>query len=118
MGLRKPPSRFRCAGCGNCCRGEGFVRITAQEAREIAGFLGIPHDRFLAEYTRKPEIERHAAAGDLWLVDRADGCNDCVFLQEARCRINPVKPRQCRDFPMRWRTADVLDYCAGLKDPE
>ncbi len=31
------------------------------------------------------------------------------------CSIHAVKPAQCVDFPVRWRTANSLDYCVGLK---
>ena len=39
----------------------------------------------------------------------------CIFLGEKGCSVHSVKPGQCRDFPIRWRTVKSLSYCGGLK---
>jgi uncharacterized protein len=99
--------------CGNCCRGEGFVRVTPAEIARIAGFLDVDPDEFRRAYTREPEIAEHSAAGDLWLTEKHG--LDCVFLEGNLCAINPVKPAQCHGFPLKWRTPDVMDYCVGMQ---
>lgn len=104
--------------CGNCCRGEGFVRIKADEAPRIAEFLGLSLDEFLRRYTRTPEIKSQARAGDLWFVDKPGLEQDCIFLENNLCTINPVKPQQCIGFPLKWRTSDIMDYCVGMQRTE
>lgn len=48
----------------------------------------------------------------LSLVDAADGA--CIMLTpDNACRIQPVKPTQCRDFPTRWRFAGWHERCPG-----
>ena len=106
---------FRCLKCGNCCRGEGYVRITSAEVAAIACHLGMTIEAFVARYAQAPWIPEHAQAGDFWLVDKAGADPECVFLEQNRCLIEPVKPRHCRDFPMRWRTPNVHDYCVGMR---
>ena len=41
--------------------------------------------------------------------DAQDGA--CMMLAEGGCRINPVKPRQCRDFPNKWNFPGWRDLC-------
>jgi uncharacterized protein len=108
---------FRCRMCGNCCRGEGYVRITPAEAASIASHLGMTTDEFVVRFAQRPEIHEHAEAGDWWLVDKAAPNPECVFLEGDRCRIDAVKPQHCRDFPMRWRTRNAQEYCEGMKSP-
>ncbi|MEI7635203.1 MAG: YkgJ family cysteine cluster protein [bacterium] len=108
-------SPFTCAGCGNCCRGEGFVAVTAGEITEIAAFLGMPEDRFRAVYTRRPESADDNHDSALWLVDQPGPAQECVLLEGNRCRIHPVKPQQCRDFPRRWRSSGFEAFCGGMR---
>lgn len=107
---------FVCARCGNCCRGEGFVRVSPEEQRAMAAYLGIGLEEFQRLYTRPPEIAEHAAAGDLWLRDQPGPEQACIFLgPDNSCRVHPVKPQKCKDFPLKWRTPDVMEYCVGLR---
>ena len=41
---------------------------------------------------------------------RLYGHTDCA-LTENGCRINPVKPRQCRDFPNKWNFPGWRELC-------
>jgi hypothetical protein len=71
------------------------LRLAETEA--IAAFLGMDVYEFVETYTELLDDRR-----DLTLVDGADGA--CVFLEGGnRCRIYPVRPRQCREFPNGWR---------------
>lgn len=111
---------FQCRKCGNCCRGDGYVLITQAEAEGISAYLGLARDEFLAQYTKPPMIGEQRKRGDLWLVDHPGPVKECVFLENARCRIQEVKPAHCKKFPTRWRTKDTASYCEGLResDPE
>jgi hypothetical protein len=108
-------AEFQCERCGNCCKGDGAVRIDRDEADRIARFLGLAPREFLKTYAT------HVGGGYYWLQDRADRQGRwCVFLDRDpdglyRCKINPVKPEQCRSFPAKWRNEDSFRSCAGLK---
>ena len=100
---------FVCKRCGNCCRAPGYVRLRAGEAEAIAAELGLDERLFFDRYTCLTADRR-----SLSLTEMADG--SCIFLQpDNTCRIQAVKPRQCRDYPEHCRS-DILDAaCAGRK---
>ncbi len=106
---------FQCAMCGNCCRGEGYVRIRPDDARRIARHLGLELAEFHARYCREAEMKSHREAGDVWLVDKGGPDLDCIFLEGNLCSVNDVKPEQCLGFPTKWRTPDIMDYCVGMQ---
>ena len=106
---------FACAMCGNCCRGEGYVRVSPQDVESMAALLRLSVPEFKAQYTRAPEIASHARVGDLWLTDKPGPEMECIFLEGNRCRVHATKPAQCIGFPLKWRTADVMDYCVGMQ---
>ena len=88
-----PGLRFRCTQCGNCCTGDpGYVWVNQQEVAQIARFLGMALQEVYRRYTRRVGV-RHS------LVEFPNG--DCVFFdpKRRRCRIYPVRPRQCRSWP-------------------
>lgn len=100
---------FVCRRCGECCRWEGDVRLLQEEIAVIAGFLGLSVDRFIDEYTRLAHDRKC-----LSLIESGQGY--CIFLEEGiGCRINEVKPRQCRDFPFFWRCDGLYRRCAGMR---
>lgn len=89
--------KFQCVQCGACCRWEGPVRLTDEEIDRIAAFLNLTSARFLDEFVVLAPDRRC-----LSLSEQKNGA--CVFYdcETKKCRINPVKPKQCRDFPLRW----------------
>lgn len=99
---------FRCARCGNCCRWPGYVKLTDAEIVAIAGHLGISETEFTAQYTMLARNRRF-----LSLIEKPDG--SCVFFEAepVGCRINPVKPQQCRDFPEKWNFPGWEEQCRG-----
>ena len=86
------PFRFRCQRSGNCCaRPEGFVRVSQEDVRRIAGELGLSPAAFRSRYV---------AADGKRLLEQPGG--SCVFLepgQPASCRIHAVRPARCRSWP-------------------
>ena len=74
----------------------------------IAGYLGISEQEVIDRHTRLAPDRR-----GLVLADADDGA--CCFLDsDNRCRIYPVRPRQCRDFPTTWRVPDeFMRLCQG-----
>jgi uncharacterized protein len=101
---------FACARCGNCCRWAGTVRVSPDEVDAIAAHLGVAVAEFTARYARLQPDRR-----GLSLAEEPGGA--CVFLDGAGgCAIQPVKPRQCRDFPVAWAVPDVENRCQALKN--
>ena len=102
-------TKFECQQCGNCCRGDGFVRVRADDVDRMAAFLKCSAEAFTRRYTRLSDDRR-----GLCLIDRKDG--SCIFLQpKGRCRVHSVKPKQCRDFPIQWRFHGYRKTCAGAQ---
>lgn len=81
----------------------------------MAELLGLTVEEFIARYTRAPEIAEHGESGDLWLNDKPGPEMECIFLEHNRCIVHDAKPVQCVGFPLKWRTADVMDYCVGMQ---
>ena len=89
--------KFKCQMCGNCCNMHGYVRLEDGEVDTIAELLGISTSDFISEYT-----EMMPDRSGLTLAEFSDG--RCVFLKtDNSCKINAVKPQQCKDFPEKWR---------------
>ena len=102
--------KFVCRRCGNCCRWKGCVKVKPDEVDRIAAFLGIQIEVFLDQYTRLTPDRKH-----LSLLEKEDG--SCQWLIETdglpACAIDPVKPVQCRDFPMKWNFPGWENKCGG-----
>ena len=102
---------FACTRCGDCCRWRGAVKVTDDEVDAIAAFLNMPVTEFLERHTVFTPDRRH-----LSLCDKENG--ECEFLTVgsdglAACAIQSVKPRQCRDFPLKWNFHGWEEKCPG-----
>ncbi len=73
----------------------------------MALHLGVTEDRFIQEFTR---IDRSRTG--LALMDQPGG--ECIFLQGTDCRVQPVKPQQCRDFPNLWNFPGFEKTCRSI----
>jgi len=69
-----------------------MVWVTREEVAEIARFTGLEEAEVWTKFLRR-------VSGRLALKEFANG--DCVFFKEA-CEIYPVRPRQCKTYPL-WR---------------
>ncbi len=99
---------FQCLRCGNCCRWPGYVRVNEEECAAIAAYLGMPVLEFTARYTILTSDRRM-----LSLIENAAG--ECIFYDNdpPGCRIDPVKPTQCREFPLYWNFPGWEKECAA-----
>jgi Fe-S-cluster containining protein len=86
------------------------VKVSDKEITAIASFLGMPENEFIQQYTRLRANRR-----GLSLIDQADGA--CIFLDGQDCKIQPVKPQQCRDFPNAWNFLGWRDICMATEIP-
>lgn len=102
---------YACQRCTNCCRWPGFVRISEDDIHAISAFLGVDEHDFIQNFTRL-----RPSRNGLALVDQPDG--SCVFLDGKNCRIQPVKPSQCRDFPNGWNFPGWRDVCEAIEIPD
>ena len=98
------PVFYVCDRCTACCRWPGQVRLAPGETGRIAGHLEMPEEEFIERYT-----QLNASRTGLSLVDQAD--RSCVFLEGGDCRIQPVKPQQCREFPNVWNFPGFRSEC-------
>jgi uncharacterized protein len=81
---------FLCHQCGDCCVGRGGILVKPHEAEAMAALLALP----VAEFR-----DRFMEASDLGpRLTVANGV--CVFLMAGSlCRVHPVKPFICRQWP-------------------
>jgi len=101
---------YQCQRCTNCCRWPGFVKVSSEEIQRIAGYLGLEEDDFIQRFTRlRPNRD------GLALLDQPDGA--CIFLEGRECRIQAVKPTQCRGFPNTWNFPGWRDVCEAVPIP-
>lgn len=98
------PIFWECDRCTACCRWPGQVGLSGGEIARIAGVLALDEAAFINEYTR---VNRSRTG--LALKERDDG--SCVFLDGTECRIQAVKPQQCRDFPNLWNFPGFEAIC-------
>lgn len=106
--------RFGCTACGACCTTHGecaYVYLAEGDVRAIAHYLKLERAEFL---------ERYCKRDDGRVILRMDE-PACAFLDERkRCRIYPVRPKQCATFPFweehlepaRW--AQLRTFCPGV----
>jgi Fe-S-cluster containining protein len=106
-----PVAPFVCHRCGNCCRGEGYVVLTEEDIAGMAEVLGLERADFLGRHAKwNKSLRAHV------LLDKQDELKSCIFLNEDNtCVVHASKPQQCRDFPMKWRPENILDFCEGWR---
>jgi uncharacterized protein len=86
--LEKQPV-FDCRQCGECCRGDRGILATAAEIEAMAVYLGLSRADFAARYlVDTPLGPQLASPGGV-----------CVMQDGNLCRVHPVKPRICREWP-------------------
>jgi Fe-S-cluster containining protein len=110
--------KFKCTECGKCCTGgPGYVWIDVSEAANIASFLKISTEQFMARYTR-------LTFGRIALLEKQPTF-DCIFLKDKKCQIYAARPHQCRRFPW-WKEnlqspeswSQAAQHCEGINHPE
>ena len=98
---------YECQRCTNCCRWPGFVKIGEGEITLLAAFLQIPEHDFIQRFTRLRQYRDGLA-----LIEKPNG--ECVFLEGRDCSVQPVKPRQCGDFPNKWNFPGWREVCEAI----
>ena len=101
------PIFLECQRCTACCRWPGQVRLVDGEITRMAAHLRITEHKFIQQHTRLTTDRRGLA-----LQDKPNG--ECVFLEGCDCRVQPVKPQQCRDFPNLWHEPGAEKHCRAV----
>jgi len=107
-----------CQNCeGNCCIGEsGYIWVSKEEIKSIAGFLNIKEKEFIDNFLKKIKYR-------YTIKEIVKNKNfQCLFFDEKnrKCQIYPVRPKQCRTFPFWDRYKDknyieeVKNECPGI----
>lgn len=84
--------RFECQGDGGCCitRGRyGYVYLSFNDRRRLAGHLNMSLTEFTAIYTKKID----------GLYELKYNNKDCPFLKNNKCDVYDSRPWQCRTWP-------------------
>ncbi|MBM4285319.1 MAG: YkgJ family cysteine cluster protein [Deltaproteobacteria bacterium] len=100
------PPVFACRRCGDCCRGAGGILVNAAELAALAQYLGLSEAECRRRYLVETAMGLQVAAPQ----------GVCVFLAEQLCRVHPVKPRICREWPFLTALlahADEFDQAKG-----
>ena len=105
---------FQCQQCGDCCAGRGGIFVRPDEIAAMVAFLHLEEDEFRSRYVECSPLGNR--------LDIEDGA--CVFIEDNRCLVHPVKPFICRQWPyLPALLADPEEFeaakgaCPGL-DPE
>lgn len=80
---------FSCRQCGECCRGEKGILVTTAELEAMAGYLGLSTADFASRYLVATPLGPQLATR----------LGTCVMQEGSLCRVHPVKPRICRQWP-------------------
>ena len=103
---------FVCQMCGDCCRGYGGTYVTASDIQAIADYLHEDPKRFKSKYCQ--------LSGSRYVLAQA-GNGYCIFWDKL-CRIHPVKPRMCRNWPYLSAVLEDIDNwramgnsCPGIR---
>lgn len=103
----EPGVFYVCQRCTACCKWPGDVRIEDHEIAPIAGFLGLPEQEFLNQFTRLRTNRQ-----GLSLIEKKS--HECIMLDGNACRIHPVKPSQCSGFPNKWNFPGWRQVCEAI----
>jgi len=99
------PLRFRCTGCGNCCRSlrvaitahdlQRLVRATGRDASELVAWL----EPDAVDMAGEPESFVELSEGRRLMVLAQEGGACRLLGSDDRCGAYPARPRDCRTFP-------------------
>ena len=104
--------RFDCLRCGTCCSSPPGVN--PKEASRIAQYLGMGKKDFFRQY-----LTLHADDSYGWKAKVDKRGAECAFYSKekgkASCKIDAVKPRQCRSKPISRIGSKLGDGLHGME---
>ena len=84
---------LKCGCCGVCCRTYSKVDVSVTDAFDMAAFLGIGPQDFVARFCRTMS---DAADSSVFMFDIEGGCK---FQKDGKCTIYPVRTDMCAMYP-------------------
>ncbi len=82
---------FKCTGCGECCKIDGYIHVNKTDIKRFALHFGISVSEFKEKY-----VKRVPGWGNVLKGGRE---GPCVFLKNGKCSAYGARPVQCRTFP-------------------
>lgn len=101
---------YQCDRCTVCCKWPGDVKVEDDEIQAIADFLKMDFYDFVRDHTRL----RTNRSG-LSLLEKDN--HECYWLEGDECRLQDVKPRQCKGFPNVWNFKGWRKECHAKPYP-
>ena len=99
---------FNCQQCGDCCSGRGGIHVRPHEVEAMAALLSMSVIDFCFNF-----VEDSVTGARLTVADTGF----CVFLLAGNlCRVHPVKPLICGQWPFLPAllvNADELEHAKG-----
>ena len=92
---------FECRRCNQCCRKPGYVYVSPEETQAMAAFLKMNIREFMEQSCEVLDRQK--------IVLKKLPDESCILLTEKGCSVHEAKPRQCIDFPSKWRTPASFD---------
>lgn len=106
----EPDVFYKCDRCTACCRWPGDVKVTQEEVEKIADYLRYPLEEFIQKFTRLRSDRK-----GLSLIEKDN--HECSMLENGGCKINAVKPEQCKGFPNTWNFPGWKKVCHAKPHP-
>lgn len=110
-----------CKKCGHCCtNGSGF--LIGNDIKNISGFLGMTEREVKEKYLEEKELFNSKLLRPK-LKAKGKPYGECVFLENKKCKINRVKPLQCKvgncnEYGEQLGIWFMLNYLVDKDDPE
>ncbi|MEE8541214.1 MAG: YkgJ family cysteine cluster protein [Desulfobacterales bacterium] len=107
-----PSDIFKCTQCGDCCYGYGGTFVSEVDIQTIAAYVGFDPEYFAEAYCQK--------SGNRLVLGQ--GPNGYCIFWDGICKIHPVKPRFCNQWPFIGSILVDVDnwyimagFCPGMR---
>ena len=97
---------FLCRQCGECCQGERGILVTPAEHQAMAAHLGLSLEDFAARFLVRTPLGPQVVSRN----------GSCALQADGLCRVHPVKPRICREWPFLRALLDHADEFEAAKE--
>lgn len=108
--MKNPDTWYQCDRCQACCKWPGDVKVEDDEVDAIAAYMGMELNEFIDKFTRL-----RTNRNGLSLIEKEN--HECIMLGEEGCKIQDVKPFQCKGFPNRWNFPGWQKVCKAKPVP-
>ena len=114
----------KCNACNNGCK-YGSGSLVDDDAKNIAGFLGISEEKLRKEFLEEVELYNKKILRPKLIRDRNTPYGRCSFYDDKKgCTVHPVKPLECKtaigckDYGEDLSVWFMVNYIVDPRDPE